>query len=130
MAVRVLAADVLKILEVDSTVVADLDPHIETANSLVNRVCLDSSYSEETLTVIEKWLAAHFVAVHDTRFSSEKAGTSVKYQVVTQMHLDATLWGQQAIILDTEGNLASLNMQAKKGSAASIGVAWLGTAKE
>lgn len=130
MAVRTTSSAVQKIIEIDSTIVTDLSPHIETANNLVNQVCLSSSYSTETLELIERWLAAHFAGIHGTRYASEEAATKVTYQVVTDMHLNATLWGQQAMVLDTMGNLAALNEQAKDGGkAASISVVWLGTSK-
>jgi len=131
MAVRTTAAAIGKIIEVDATVSTDLVPFIEVANALVTELCSDSGYTDARLELIERWLSAHFYAVRDPRTSSESAGVSVSYQGQTGMHLDLTTYGQQAMLLDTDGNLAALNQKPKAGiKTVTPGITWLGTEDE
>ena len=123
MATRVEAADVEEIIEVESGI--SLTPFINTANLLVTDVCSDSDYSAAKLEQIELWLSAHFYAVRDPRVSSEGAGgVTTTFQGQTGMRLEASIYGQHALLLDTEGNLAALNVKVGKPRA---GVSWLGT---
>jgi hypothetical protein len=116
----------------------DLDEDIDTSaaitdgNLLVDQVCLDSDYSEELLTRIETYLAAHFLAIRDPRTSFETIGEiQDRFEGKTDMGLRFTRYGQQAILLDTAGNLAKLDNTQKtvkgrlSGNAKSI--TWLGT---
>lgn len=128
MTTRVTNADVEAIIEVDFSAVPDLTPFITAANLLVNKVCLTSDYEDDLLTEIERWLAAHFYAIRDPRFASQGAGgASGSYQGQTTMMLSATTYGQQAMMLDTEGNLAALNKQMQNGGKPVVGMTWLGT---
>lgn len=84
--------------------------YLTIAHTLVDSLLLDCGYTDEQLEVIEKLLAAHFVAIADRQVASENvAGEySVKYDGSTDTGLGATLWGQQAKIVDTCGRLATL----------------------
>jgi len=97
----------------------DLTMAIKTAHSLVRRVCVPSRpevYSTETLALIEAWLAAHFFHVQAPAAANEKAGpVGAAYQYFVQQDLRNTMFGQQAIMLDTNGGLAALMIQAAKG---------------
>ncbi len=128
MAVRTTSDAVKKIIEVEDTDL-DLTPFITAANELVTELCSDSSYSTTRLTVIETWLAAHFFAVREPRLSSENAGVSVSYQGKVEMHLEATIYGQQVMMLDTAGDLASLHAGISAGTATAPrpGITWGGT---
>jgi hypothetical protein len=125
---RTTPENVKLIVEVDETSVPDLTPFITFANELVTEFCADEGYSAERLEIIERWLAAHFYCVRDPRSSSEGAGgVSASYQGSTGMHLDLTTYGQQAMLLDTAGGLASLNSGVGKGNTRKVGtVIWLG----
>ena len=120
MAVRVTAAEVQAIIEVDTTVVTDFDPFITVANQLVDdQLSSLTEYSgttgAERLKEIERWLAAHFVAIMDMRAASEKAGPvgdSKQYKL--GLNLQVTMYGQQACTLDTTGTLFLLSTKAKK----------------
>jgi hypothetical protein len=125
MAPRATDTEVRKIIDV-SRDVDDTTPFIMAANSLVNAKCTSSGYSEDLLTVIENWLAAHFLAMRDPRLSSESAGISASYQNRIDMFLALSHYGQQAMLLDYEGNLSALNKKIGRGKA-SIGASWLGT---
>jgi hypothetical protein len=121
---RTSAALVAGIIEVDPSI--DLTPFIVAANELVTEVCGASGYTEERLELIERWLAAHFYAQRDARAQSEKAGSvGADYQSKVDLYLANTHYGQQAMLLDTKGGLASLNRQAALG-AMQAKVHWLG----
>ena len=107
MANRVVSADVIAIMDTDQT---DVTVFIDTANTLINDQLLGAGLSATLLTEIEKWLAAHFVAVgKDRAVNQEKIGdASVKYDGKTAMAFDATLYGQTAMSLDTSGILSDM----------------------
>ena len=116
------------IIAVDSTSIPDLTPFIDVANQLVTDVCTDSDYTDAKLAIIETWLAAHFYAIRDPRPDSQKAGSvSQKLQYKVDLNLAVTTYGQQAMIIDTAGNLAKLNKQATTGNVvASASITWMG----
>ena len=102
-----------------------LDKHIETASVLVDYI--ESNDSGSVLTTglkieIETYLAAHFYALQDPQYQSEKAGgAGGTYQGQTGKGLELTWWGQQAILLDVSGQLS--NIQAGNPVASLV---WLG----
>lgn len=107
MAARVTDADVKKLIE---TTVSPLTIFIDQAALLVTEeigTAAASGLSEARLTEIERWLSAHFVAASiDPQSKSEGAsGISVSYEGQQGMGLNATRYGQQAILLDTTGTL-------------------------
>ena len=136
MAVRTNAANVKAIIEVDASIIvldADLDPFIITANELVTEICTGTKngptpvYTAVRLELIERWLSSHFYAIRDPRAKSEKAGSvGVSYRGKTDLNLSLTHYGQQAMMLDTNGGLSRLD----KGKGITATVLWLGTAKE
>jgi len=125
---RVTDEEVRGIIEATEDEIFSLNPFIDAANQLVTDLCSGDSYSAAKLRLIELWLAAHFYAVRSPRPSEEGAagGVSVKFQGQTAMHLEATIYGQQAMLLDTAGNLAALNSGLKSGKR-TIGITWLGS---
>lgn len=126
MAVRATQETMAAVIELDTTIT--VTPFIAIANKLVDECCLDADYTDEKLQEIETWLAVHFYCVRDPRTTSEGAGgVSASYQGVTGMYLEASTYGQAAMLLDTDGGLAALNQQARKGRSPVIGATWLGT---
>lgn len=86
----------------------DLDVFIRGANLVVTQVLGDSGLPTTLLKEIERWLAAHFFCIRDPRAQSEKIGSaSITYQGKTGMGLEHTSFGQQVLILDTTGKMAS-----------------------
>jgi hypothetical protein len=128
MAVRVTEEQVRSIMtEVDGSL-TDLTAFIASANIVVDSVCLDSGYTDAKLALIELWLAAHFVAVADPRRSSEGAGgISEGRQGQVALNLSVTMYGQQAMIIDTDGNLAALNKKVDGPAKATIQLQYWGT---
>jgi len=107
------------------------DAFINAASSIVDSVCLDSGYSEEKLTLIETWLTAHLVAIKHQIPSSQSVGGEVSesYQYTLSLNLNSTMYGQQAMLIDTDGNLAALNKKMKEGTfTGSLSASWLGIA--
>lgn len=129
MSARTTAELVSSIIEVDTVVVTDLSPFIDAAHHLVNRCCSEDDYTESELELIERWLAAHFYAVRDPRVSSEAvSGVSQSFQYQVGLNLALTTYGQQAMLLDTEGGLSALNGQVTAGRGKiTPGASWIGT---
>ena len=130
---RATDVDVRAVIETDANI--GLAPFIAAANMLVDRACADvkdedgnAYYSEEELTAIETWLAAHFYATRDNRRTMEKAGSvSESYSIKTGLMLANSMFGQTAMMLDTNGGLAALSKSMEKGSVMRAGIDWLGT---
>lgn len=119
---------VATVVEVDANI-TDLDPFILTANLLVTEVCVPEGYDDERLELIERWLAAHFYIVRDPRAANEKAGSvGIAYQFAQLgMHLQGTMQGQQALLLDTSGALANLNKTTSEGTKKkTLSATWFG----
>ena len=131
MAVRTTYAAVVKIIEVDATITTDLAPFIEIANQLVTDICTgyDPAYTDAKLEIIERVLTAHFYAIRDVRPSAEHAGpVGQSFMHKVDLNLFQTIYGQQAMLLDTEGGLAALNKRTIEGKIAiTPGVTWGGT---
>ena len=136
---RTTLAAVAGIIETDPQVVPDeaaMLPFIEVASELVTECCTGAAgpaveYSTTRLELIERWLAAHFYTNRDPRATSEGAGgVSSSYQSSVALGFDTSHYGQTAMRLDTNGGLAVLNQDTKKGGKRRVGVAWLGTPHE
>jgi len=122
---RVTPAEVEAIIQYDDTI--ELDPFIEVANQLVTELCTDSDYDDERLTEIERWLSAHFYHIDDQQVANEKAGdVAVSYQYKVELALNVTKYGQQAMVLDTAGNLAQLNKRIIDGESKTVSIVWMG----
>lgn len=90
-----------------------LQPFIDTATVLTDRVSLADSAGEMTvasLALVECYLAAHFYAHADQITQSRSTGgASGQFQGQTAMGFDATLYGQTAKRLDATGLLVKLD---------------------
>lgn len=89
-----------------------INAFIQSANLLVTNRCADQGMSDELLTEIETWLAAHLLSMRDQRTEGRSIGdVSFNYQGQTGFGLDATTYGQQVKLLDVSGRLASAGMR-------------------
>lgn len=105
----------------------DLTPFIDTATELTTDVCGASNYTDVRLELIERWLSAHFYAIFDSQLTMARAGTAaVGFQYKISYGLKNTMWGQQAMILDTDGNLAAYDNTAQTKRKINIDISWLG----
>lgn len=112
MALRVDGDEVKNII--DTVLTADeVVPFINSASLIVDNVLVGQGYGDNTLAEIEKWLSAHLISIRDPRIKQEKIGDAqVTYQVGTGViakGLDATLYGQQAKLLDYKNLLSNLS---------------------
>lgn len=132
---RTTKAQIEAIIEVDATVVPDdaaMEPFILVANELVTERCTGAAgpstpYTDARLEMIERWLAAHFYTNRDPRVTDERAGgVSATYQSSVGLGFDTSHYGQMAMRLDTNGGLAKLNEDTKKGRPR-VRVVWPGT---
>jgi len=124
MAQRTTKEAVEAILEVDCF---ELQPFIDTASCTVDELVAKGAYDEtndaKRLELIERWLSAHFYSTASPRSSSEKAGTAAEsYQYKVDLYYASTMYGQQALALDTSGCLASDNKNIKDGKRTKIQV--------
>lgn len=104
----------------------NLQPFIDTATLIVDRVStLDtgSVLSSSVLERMEAWIAAHLYCTPDRPYQSRGMGrTSSGFQGQTGMHLDSTYYGQNALLLDFNGDLKRLSEGRKKATAAWLGL--------
>jgi hypothetical protein len=117
----------------------DLIPYIMTAHALVTNVLVangcGAGYSLALLALIEAWLAAHFHLVQSGIITSEGAGAASQSISVSQdTFLMNTMFGQQAMMLDYNGCLATLIGDIENAKAGKtrkrVGAFWLGRAKQ
>lgn len=104
--VRVTASEVKAIIDTrleDSNV----DIYIESANKLLNTWFSGVSATEDMLTELERWVAAHLIATSKERQAKEEGagGAYIKYSGVFGTGLKATSFGQTAIEIDTTKTL-------------------------
>lgn len=114
MAIRTNANDVKAIINTSLSVM-DVIPYINDANALVNAVLSDEGLSSALLTVIEKWLAAHFIAITKSRQAQyRKIGDAAESYAKMGTKLESTTYGQTAISFDTSGKLANVGKKRIK----------------
>lgn len=127
---RITAADVAKVVEVDPSI--NMDIFIATAEAVVDSVCVPSfeGYTLANLTLVEQWLAAHFYLIRDTQAQTEKADeVSVTYSLKPGFNLALTSQGQQAMFLDKafgKGALSAANKAAELGNGGTASGVWVG----
>lgn len=125
--IRTTPEEVARIIEVDPAI--PLEPFILAASVLVDEVEQNSSstFDFDRLQLIETWLAAHFYAIRDPRYLSERAGsvgTTIESKV--DLNLSVTRYGQMAMVLDTTGTLRRLSEVGRRRR----GAFWLGNEED
>ncbi len=102
--------EVKAIIDTDLT---DLVPFIAAAHVIVSEELTGKGMSVSRLTEIERWLAAHFVAMREdsARLSGKEVGDA-QYTFGGELgeELKFTRFGQQALLLDSSGILATKGM--------------------
>lgn len=120
-----------KIFDIDTDVITDTTPFIGFANRLVTKFCSLDDYSETELTEIETWLAAHACSVKQKIARKEDVDIlSESFEGVTKMHLQSSLYGQQAMMLDWAGGLSAWNDSCIKGRKRKHRFQYLGKTKD
>ncbi len=115
--------DVATVRKIIDTELSDsvIDAYIDSANLTITEVFEnDSTLSSDFLAVLEQWLSAHLLSSTRERQFSKAAGgnASIEY-TPTGVGLQATLYGQQVISMDTTGRLAALSGKRASMSAVS-----------
>jgi len=110
---RTTTDEVESIVEVDSSL--DVTPFITVANLLVTQKLTGLGYSVGYLKEIERWLAAHFVAIRQKQEKSVTIGdASASYYGQSGLGLDFTSYGQQVKIMETTGTLLNLGKKVAR----------------
>jgi len=114
---RVTADEVREIFETDLSD-SEINVCINLAHQLIVQLDLAGTggLPEATLEYIELLLSAHYCSLKDPRASEERVARDfqIKYQGKTDMGLEATFYGQQAIVLDSSGILADFAKGRKR----------------
>lgn len=103
-----------------------LEPFIETASVIVDRVVTCAAGKDITLTteeqeLIERWLSAHFYGMSDQPYTGRSTlRASGQFQGKTEMYFEATKYGQMAVSLDPSGCLDNIGKRQK------VRAFWLG----
>ena len=121
-------ADVQAVAEVDPTITS-LAPWIDMAVLIVEEELEPlGTLSDARLKLISINLAAHFLkADRDPLAASEGAGGVSQSNLISGGNrLDATPYGQKALVLDTTGTLAAMNEGKPKPT---VGARWMGVAE-
>ena len=97
---------------------------IDDANALVNERLAGKGISEELLTRIERYVAAHMASTRDPRALDEEVGDAKtriegRVRAFDAVGLYGTFYGQQAISLDPTGELSRVGRRT-----ATLNVAW------
>ena len=107
-----------------------LVPFIQSASVMVDRAAAAAAAKGETLTsteleLIERWLSAHFYVMSDQTYANKQTGgAGGTFHGRTGMRLEASKYGQNAMLLDYSGTLESLSTQGRK----KVQMIWLGKA--
>jgi hypothetical protein len=104
---RVNVNDVAAIIATELTD-EQIQAFITTAHQIVVDRVQGQGLSEDTMTQIEQYLAAHFVSLRDPRVEMEKIGGEyqARYQIGDLGEgLASTVYGQTALALDSTGTL-------------------------
>ena len=115
MANRVSAADV-KVIIKTTLADADITKFITDANVFVNVYLSNKINNNELLAEIEKYTAAHFIAITiERQTTTEKIGElTLQFNDINEIGLKSTTYGQMACNLDYTGTLADIDN--KKGN--------------
>lgn len=110
---RITAADVQEIFDTAAEA-GVINAFINTAHTFIEANMSGSNLGDAILTEIEKYLAAHFLALRDPRLKSESIAGEYSATYQTGKPGDGLLstdYGQTAVALDTSGTLDRLNLK-------------------
>ncbi len=131
MAVRTNATNVLSVLQQDYDAVRapSLTRFMAMASKLVDRMVTCAAnkgytFDSEELEMLECLLTAHFYQMSDPGYTSKSTkSASGSFRGTYTRKLDATPYGQQAMLLDVSGCLENFDKRQVAG------MAWLGKAE-
>lgn len=107
---RTTAIEVKEIMDDTALTDAIVNAYIKSANLFVTNHLGASTLDTDTLADIERWVAAHAIAMtRERQAKKEEAGSAkVEYGIVFGVGLLATSYGQMAIALDSTGTLQTI----------------------
>jgi hypothetical protein len=114
---RVTADEVKAIASDDLPSDAVLSVFIDIATAMVDDRLAEKSLTDTVLKILEMYLSAHFAVLkYKYNISSKIGPSSDSFANQVDLGLNQTVYGQQAVVLDSSGTLAALNQQASKAS--------------
>lgn len=96
-----------------------LQTYIDTAAAIMSRMIDCATRKGITFTVAEKeliqrWLAAHFYVMSDQNYKARSTlRASGQFQGETKMYLEASKYGQTAVLIDPSGCLNAIGTRAR-----------------
>lgn len=96
-----------------------LNTYIDTAAAIVGRVVECAAKKDVTITssereLIQRWLAAHFYVMSDQNYKGRSTlRASGQFQGDTGMYLEASKYGQTAVLVDPSGCLNNIGKQSR-----------------
>ena len=97
----------------------DLSLHIANAETFMDAVFADVEIALPLYRLIGVYICAHFAFVQEGQIKTDKVDVlSTTFNMESDLALNSTVHGQQAIAMDVTGTLAKLNAQAKKAPTA------------
>jgi len=119
--VRVTSTNVKNCIYLSSKVTTPMiEQCITTANAITDNTLSGQGLTEPILEQIELYLSAHFCSLKEPQIYEEEWGgrdsiaKEKRSKPLVGVGLNATWFGQQAIMLDTSGTLAEMSQQNKK----------------
>ncbi len=109
---RTSEAEMEKLVDIQTS---DVTPFIAAANALIDQyVAPTTGLDSDGLARLETWLAVHFLQVREPPTKSESVnggggGVSESFALDVGKYFEATIYGQQAMLLDDTGQLKALN---------------------
>jgi hypothetical protein len=108
MATRTTATAVKQIIDTDLSD-AIVEAYIQAANITITEVLgSDTTITSDHKEELERWLSAHLISATRERQASKEGagGASITYEGITGKGLEATMYGQQVLAMDSTGKLA------------------------
>lgn len=115
MAIRTTMDNVVALVKVPAD--TDVSPFIESASLIVDEELQNQGLSDARLELIERYLAAHFVAlaVEGGALIKTSAGlASDTYADIYGKGFHSTRFGQQALAFDPTGKISKLSLSSEK----------------
>ena len=112
---RCTAAEVYTACGQPSTIDASLAQ--ESANAITNSLPTSSAMTTELLRLVELYLSCHFLMLQTQPgpLQEDKVGEALqRYHPIFSKGLSATVYGQQAMMLDSTGTLAAMTSNVIK----------------
>lgn len=109
----------------DSSDPYGLQPFIDTAEAFTAEALSGAGIGASLLEQINIWIAAHFYVVSNPMLARQEIGDGEdEYQYKLGLNFQVTTYGQQALVLDYTGTLATINDQKTKHN---VSLEWFGS---